>query len=153
MSTYPLLTKQLFNNNIGQIITWHAYGYRGNFPYKGTCKLIGWEQTKEPDYRGGKKVRPIIEHISGDELNYGWLEKEHSKATEEYITYSDNDRPVRIGAPFSIYNAIYDAPQIGCTRAKGNPMTIGVVVWDGQDITTEVRKRITAIEFNIELIK
>lgn len=129
---FPLLTVEFIKENIGKEITWHAYGDKANLPYKGVCRLIGIESN-----------RPVVEHIKGDDLSYGWVE-------DNYITYSDGGRSVHIGSPFDIYNVKWDVPSKGFSRAGGNPMTYGIVVRNGEDVNDIAKNATTATEFEIE---
>lgn len=135
---YPLLTVDFINENIGKEITWHSYGDPRNFPSKGICILKGLVVNDG-------RLRPIIEHIKGDDLSYGWVEN-------NYITYSDGGRPVRLGSPFDLYNLKWDVPSMGFIRANGNPMTYGIVVRNDEDVNEKARKATTATEFEIEHI-
>lgn len=56
------LTMDTLTANIGNIVNWFSFGYSGNLPYSGSCKIIG---TKIDDR---KRLIPVIEHISGDSL-------------------------------------------------------------------------------------
>jgi hypothetical protein len=128
------LTVEYIKSNIGKEITWHAYGAKSNHPYKGVCKLLGFENN-----------RPVIEHIKGDDLSFGWAE-------DGLITYSDSGRLVRIGSAFDIYNLKWDVESQGMSRANGNPMTYSIVVYNGEDLNEVARKATTATEFDIEHI-
>lgn len=128
-TTGNMLTVKFINENVGKEITWHAYGDSRNFPYKGICKLIGL-QTKDG------KTRPIIEHIKGDDLSFGWAE-------DGLINYSDSGRLVHIGSAFDLYNLKWDVPSHGLSRANGNPMTFGIVVYNGEDVNEKAKKRKT----------
>lgn len=78
------LTVDYINSHAGEIIEWYCSGYQHNHPYKGRCKLTGqWE----PDKHRPMVIRPIVEHIEGNDLNLAW---------DQYgtLTYSDDDRPV-----------------------------------------------------------
>jgi len=135
---FPLLTVDFINNNIGKEITWHAYGDRRNLPMKGVCKILGLEVK-------GEKTRPVIEHVKGDDLSFGWLE-------DDYITYSDGGRPVRIGSAFDLYDVKWDVQSQGLSRANGNPMTYSIVVRNGEDVNEKAKAATTATEFDIEHI-
>lgn len=135
---YPLLTTEFINENIGNEITWHAYGNPANLPYKGVCKLMGLE-TKDGH------LHPLIEHIKGDDLSFGWVQ-------DNYITYSDSNRLVRLGSPFDLYNLKWDVPGLGLSRANGNPMTYGIVVRNYEDVNDKARRATTALEYDIEHI-
>jgi hypothetical protein len=121
---FPLLTVDFINNNIGKEITWFAYGDKSNFPYKGICIIKGLEKS-------GNYTRPVIEHIKGDELSFGYIQN-------DFITYSDNDRPVKLGNPFDLY------------RINMNGMYRDIVVPAGQDAREVAKRTIATDEFEIE---
>lgn len=126
------LTVDYINAHIGATINWECFGYKGNLPYKGTCKLLGMAHD-------GRHNRPIVEHISGDELKFGY----------DYfgtICYTDNDRTVLIQDTFNIYTAIYDT-------GHEQPMQYSFVVRKGSDPNEVAKKHITAEGYRLELTK
>lgn len=120
-TTYPALTAQFINENIGKEITWHCYGYSGNLPYKGICKLLGINGDK-----------PIVEHIKGDDLSFGRIE-------DGLITYSDSGRIVRIGSAFDIYSI------------NSNGMQRDFVVYSDEDAQEKAKSITTHTNFELTL--
>lgn len=132
--TFPTLTVEFVNNNIGKEITWFAYGDKANFPYKGICRLIGMEQTTRINpVTNTPYVRPVVEHIKGDELSFGYQQ-------EDFITYSDDDRPVSIGNPFDLY------------RIKINGIERDMVVSTGENATEKAKRLVDSEAFDLEHI-
>lgn len=134
-----ILTPSFINENMGKVITWYAFGYKGNFPMKGKCKLLGTTIDKRD------RTVPLIEHIAGDNLSYAWLE-------DGEFNYSDSGRLVHVGEIFELYNIIYDVPKFGYLKSTGNPMHLGMVHWLGNDINEEIKRATTATEYELQLI-
>lgn len=81
--TRQLLTAEILPSLVGKTISWGAPSYRGNSPYGGIATITAVNLDER---------RPIkATTIEGDELWFAFIEKPW---TEDYVAYSDADRPV-----------------------------------------------------------
>lgn len=78
-----LLTAEILPSLVGKTISWSAPSYRGNSPYSGIDTITAVNLDER---------RPITAtSIEGDQLWYAFIDKPW---TEDYIAYSDSDRPI-----------------------------------------------------------
>lgn len=112
-----ILTIEYINSHIGEVINWFAYGNSQNLPYSGKCKLLG--MTKD-----ARHIRPLVEHISGDEMSYGFIDYDNKT-----VTYTDNDRPVYVGKEFELYTLQWEVPTMHMLFSDNSCMNYSIIVY------------------------
>ena len=84
-----ILTSEILPSLVGKTISWAAPIYKGNHGHWGNGLAGGIAKVTAVNIN---KRRPITaEIIEGDEIQYAFTDKPW---TEDYIAYSDSDRPV-----------------------------------------------------------
>lgn len=106
------LTLEYAQSNIGNKIEWFCTGYSANNAYYGVCEIKGIaKDLKDRDVL-------MVNHISGDNLAYGWFE-------DGYLNYSDSGRAVYLGKAFDSYTLLWE---VG-VNTWDNPIEYSIVRW------------------------
>lgn len=127
-----ILTVEYINSHIGEIIDWFCFGYSGNLPYSGKCKLIGMAPNEKRDNR----LQPVIEHISGtDKLSGAWVDYDGKT-----LTYSDGGREVYVGKEFEHYTLQWEVPTMHMFFSDDTCMNYSVIVYLKEDSETLLSK-------------
>lgn len=92
------ITLDFVKGNIGEVIEWFCYGYHLNNPYAGVCRIIGIKEGEMPN-----EPKIVVEHVSGDNLNYAWFEN-------GVLNYTDSGRNVFVGKEFEFIALTWSTP-------------------------------------------
>ena len=83
---FESLTVSNIKNLIGKTVEFKAPSDKSNYPYSGICKIKSVDLSKP---------RPIVtELVSGDDLQYAFVEKYATSSNIKPFAYSDSDRYV-----------------------------------------------------------
>lgn len=84
-----ILTAEILPSLVGKTINWAAPIYKGNLGYYGYGIDGGIATITEVNMAQRWPIKARI--IEGSDINFGYIEKPW---TEDYVAYSDADRPV-----------------------------------------------------------